>query len=196
MKAIVWILAAFLQILPNAFGQTLTLEVVQKTSYPFPTPTNVQELEIVGTGSDGATTLVNRIQLSEYLVVDDSRSTPFISTDTKTETFTQTFIANGPSAYQLIYSPEQSGVGVIQSCTFINEESGQCVERDWVVGQSSTRTTTFTGPIVPYQTVTQLAKSEATNPGSSENNNSAALPKNASMWMVCLATILCSLVLW
>ncbi|ESK92779.1 hypothetical protein Moror_15952 [Moniliophthora roreri MCA 2997] len=199
MKVSPWFLFTLAQALYKVSGQTLTLEVVQKTSYPFPTPTNVQDFDIVGTGSDGATTLVNRIRVSEYLVIDDSRSTPFISTDTKTATFTQTFVADGPSAYQIIYSPEQTGaVGLIQSCTFDGEERGNCVERDWVIGQSSTLTTMFTGPIVPYQTVTQLAKSETTGSDSSntDNSNNVAHSNDISLWMAGVAAVFCFLTLF
>ncbi|KAG7095499.1 hypothetical protein E1B28_006238 [Marasmius oreades] len=144
----------FLQLLQmmSVLAQTpVTLNVVEKTSYPFSTPGNTQEFELAGTGTDGATTLVDRIRVSEYLVFDDTHSTPFLSTATAASTYTQTFIAVGSSAYEIIYVPEETGaVAVSQSCVFGGQDKGQCVEEDWVVGQSSTQTTTFTGPAVPY----------------------------------------------
>ncbi|KAF9269556.1 hypothetical protein L218DRAFT_275036 [Marasmius fiardii PR-910] len=121
------------------------------------------EFEVAGTGTDGATTLLDRIRVSEYLVIDDQHSTPFLSTATAVSTYTQTFVAAGSSGYQIIYDPkDDSGVVAFsQSCAF-QGGSGQCVEKDWVVGQSSTQTTTFTGPAVPYWTVTRFVAATGT----------------------------------
>ncbi|KAJ8082333.1 hypothetical protein PM082_008186 [Marasmius tenuissimus] len=177
MVARQFIVLLFLKLFTLVQGQTFTLNVVEKTSYPFATPGNTQEFEAAGTGTDGATTLLDRIRFSEYLVVDDSASTPFLSTATAVSTFTQTFVAAGSSGYQIIYSPQETGaVAMIQSCSFQNQEKGECVEKDWLVGQSSTQTTTFTGRIVPYWTVTQLnavsPTSTATNPQTTAKSGS------------------------
>ncbi|KAL0071143.1 hypothetical protein AAF712_001703 [Marasmius tenuissimus] len=197
MVARQFIVLLFLKLFTLVQGQTFTLNVVEKTSYPFATPGNTQEFEAAGTGTDGATTLLDRIRFSEYLVVDDSASTPFLSTATAVSTFTreyssqflsvhipisshfpsETFVAAGSSGYQIIYSPQETGaVAMIQSCSFQNQEKGECVEKDWLVGQSSTQTTTFTGRIVPYWTVTQLnavsPTSTATNPQTTAKSGS------------------------
>ncbi|KAL0572400.1 hypothetical protein V5O48_009561 [Marasmius crinis-equi] len=164
-----------------------------KTSYPFATPGYTQGFEAAGTAAD-ATTLVDRIGVSEYLVVGDSQAAPFISTATQVSTFTQTFVAAGSSGYEIIYSPEETGgVGMIQSCSFQGQDKGECVEQDWVVGQSSTRTTTFTGPLVPYWTVTKLdvastavnaASTSASQTSTQGNQGNSAYSTGTPPWLM------------
>jgi hypothetical protein len=56
-------------------------------------------------------------------------------------------------------SPQPSnGIGVVRSCALGTNGQGVCVEQIWAEG-NSTYTTTYTGSIVPYYTLTAGGRS-------------------------------------
>ncbi|KAJ7256197.1 hypothetical protein B0H12DRAFT_1232923 [Mycena haematopus] len=130
---------------------TVTLFGFQPNGYP----NNAVSLSAVGVGPDGATTYVEEI-FQTAMVYGDSQAT---STDSAVpvQTLHATLVADASVyRYSMLPTTGPDGVidfGVIETCTLDGKGGGQCVAQGWEDGGPTT-TTTFTGPVAPFYTLT------------------------------------------
>ncbi|KAJ7866986.1 hypothetical protein B0H14DRAFT_3133043 [Mycena olivaceomarginata] len=153
MKFAAFLLAAC-SALAAASAETVTLYGFRPAGYP---PAAVS-LSAGGVGADGATTYVEAIVQTAIAYAD--------ATTTRTggalQTLHATLIADA-SIYRYSLLPPASATGlanndafpvnVLETCTLDGHGGGACVAQAWADG-GPTATTTFTGPVAPFYTLT------------------------------------------
>ncbi|KAJ6482675.1 hypothetical protein C8R45DRAFT_1002137 [Mycena sanguinolenta] len=149
-------------------AETVTLFGFQPNGYP----ANAVSLSAAGVGPDGATTYVEEI-FQTAVVYGDPQTT---GTDSQipVQTLHATLVADA-SVYRYTMLPATNvdgvvGFGVVETCTLDGKGGGQCVAEGWEDG-GETVTTTFTGPVAPFYTLTV-----ADNAQSPSKNGAASVP--------------------
>ncbi|KAL0959044.1 hypothetical protein HGRIS_014347 [Hohenbuehelia grisea] len=179
---------------------TVTLYRVQESDAP---SLGIESLSVSvgGVGPDGATTYVYSELVTE--IVQSQQHT----------TQTQTFPTNSPQVDILTIAEAESvyrlsaqaaagsnlpNISVDVSCSFGASSAGICQEMAWGLGGSITETltTSFTGHVVPFATLTvstPLPTSSSLQPASSSSSNSAlqteGLGAFALVWVVFVASL-------
>ncbi|KAJ7444632.1 hypothetical protein B0H11DRAFT_2249909 [Mycena galericulata] len=133
-------------------AETVTLFGFRPNGYP----PNVVSLSVGGVGADGATTYIEDI-LQTVALYGDS---PAVALDTAVipvQTLHATLVADA-SVYRYSKLPSTGtdgldGFGVIETCTLDGGGGGICIAQGWV-GGGETATTTISGAVIPFYTLT------------------------------------------
>ncbi|KAF8186449.1 hypothetical protein K438DRAFT_1973263 [Mycena galopus ATCC 62051] len=140
-------------------AETVTLFGFQPNGYP----NNAISLSAAGVGADGATTYVEEI-FRTAVVYGDSQTTGTDSTAIPVQTLHATLVADASVyRYSMLPTTGLDGVeayGVIEICTLDGNGGGQCVAQGWEDG-GETATTTLTGPVAPFYTLTVDASTQS-----------------------------------
>ncbi|KAJ7489035.1 hypothetical protein FB451DRAFT_681928 [Mycena latifolia] len=129
-------------------AETVTLFGFQANGFPV----NAVSLSVGGVGADGATTYVEEI-VQTAVVYGDPPATATIPA----QTLHATLVADA-SIYRYSKLPSSGAddadvFGVLETCTLDGKGGGSCVAEGWEDG-GATVTTTFTGAVVPFYTLT------------------------------------------
>ncbi|KAJ7136886.1 hypothetical protein C8R44DRAFT_768048 [Mycena epipterygia] len=158
-------------------AQSVTLYDI---STPTAGPAFVQEsysLSAAGVNSDGATTYIE-VVVQSGLAVELPTTTSFTVLATPA-TFTNTLIADASGFRKEIAL--QSSLTIVESCRFGSNGFGTCVRAEPLPEQTSTYTATFSGTVVPFQTLAVAKHNSA--------SRSAALLSSLKGWGIVSSVI-------
>ncbi|KAK7052016.1 hypothetical protein R3P38DRAFT_2858082 [Favolaschia claudopus] len=144
-------------------GATVTLFGFQ----PHNLPRNAVSLKAAGVGPDGATTYIEEIYQTA-VGYGDPQDTNTFTAPTAIRTLHATLVADATLyRYSMLPATAPDGVqafGVIENCTLDGKGAGGCVALAWEDGGETT-TTTFSGPVAPFYTLTIDGGSTTRNGG-------------------------------
>ncbi|KAJ7131435.1 hypothetical protein C8R44DRAFT_774832 [Mycena epipterygia] len=133
-------------------AETVTLFGLRPNGYPM----NAVSLSAGGVGADGATTYVEEI-IQTVAVYGESPATAIITAPIPVQTLYATLVADASVyRYSKLPSTGVDGVeafGVLETCTIDGNGGGTCVAQGWADG-GETMTTTFSGSVTPFYTLT------------------------------------------